>query len=302
MMIDMLLPARRFLALMGAACSAVVMPVFADISLSGEQDGFLETGHYLVTGPITVKRGKTLSFAPGSIIRFQRFTGVVVEGSLKCVGTTGLPILFTSQNHRVSGQLSKDAPAPFDWNGILVADSLASLDFENVHVIYSTFGLDIKSSRSNIRLKDAAFDENGQFNLRVNGEQVDVKDNEPFSYVLPPWPEGGAVVAAPAVSEPMPLPVVRDSLPAIKPVRTGAWKTPMRIGFGAIALTGAVAAFVYDSEVAKNQRKYDELTGQADPAAFAAYLEKRDDAAIKRTISTIIAAVGACGFSITFLF
>jgi hypothetical protein len=298
-MIETSLPARRFLTLAFIMCTIAVTQVSAEISLSGEQDGFLETGHYLVTGPVTVKRGKTLSFAPGCIVRFKRYTGIAVEGALKCAGTESLPILFTSENHRVSGPLSSQAPAPFDWNGILVIDSLASIDFEYVHVIYSTFGLDIKSSRSSIRLKNAVFDENGQFNVRVEGQQRDVKDNERFSFILPPWVDSAAVVSA--QPEPPAAPP-RDTLPIMKHGKKGAWKLPMRIGFGAVALAGVAAAFRFDSEVAKDQEKYDRLGYSDPPDFFSFYKNKRNNAKKNREIGKIIALIGACGFSVTFVF
>ncbi len=305
-MIVMPSPLGRFLAIALIACSAGFMPVLADISLSGEQDGFLETGHYLVTASITVKRGKTLSFAPGSIVRFKRFAGILVEGTLTCTGNAGLPILFTSENHRVSGPSPADAPAPFDWNGILVVDSLASLDLECVHVIYSTFGLDIKSPRSSVRLKDAVFDENGQFNLRVGGAQIDIKDGEQFSFSQPQRVESPKVEPAEIERQPEPLlppsPAVPETGAGKKTAQKGAWKLPVRIGCGAVALLGVGAAFFFDAELVKNQDKYDHVAELKDQALIPSYKKKRDEAEKNRNFSKVIALIGAGGFSITFLF
>jgi hypothetical protein len=298
-MIDQPSPRRRFLAIALIVCCFVGIPVAADISIAGEQDGFLETGHYLVTSSITVKRGKTLSFAPGCIVRFKRFAGIIVEGTLKCAGTTGLPILFTSENHRLSGPASADAPAPFDWNGVLVADSLASLDLERVHVIYSTFGIDIKSTKSNVRLQEVMFDENGQFNIKAGNAQLDVKDNDPFSFNQPPLGE------TPVLTEQKPEPTPPAPAPAPENVvvkkthKKGAWKLPIRIGCGAVALLGAGAAFFFDAELVKNQDNYRRAS---DRAVEDAYKKKRDNAEKNRNNSKIIALIGAGGFFITFLF
>jgi hypothetical protein len=297
---------RRFVTVIVAAVSTAVFAAPSEISISGEQDGFLETGHYLVTGSITVKRGKTLTFAPGCIVRFKRYAGIVVEGTLKCAGSEGLPILFTSENHRVSGQAAADAPAPFDWNGILVTDSLASVDLEKVHLLYSTFGLDVKSSKSKVHLSSASFDENGQFNVRVNGEQLEAKDNKPFFYDQPSqWeasPEPVAAVKAPepfvAAPAPAPEPDARVQ-PAGKPHARGAWRSPVRIGLGALALAGTGAGVFFDSEVFKYQKRYNE---SRDTALVSTYSEKCDKAATNRNISYLFALIMACGFSITFLF
>jgi hypothetical protein len=306
-MIDQPSPRRRFFAIALILCCFAGVPMAADISIAGEQDGFLETGHYLVTSSITVKRGKTLSFAPGCIVRFKRFAGIIVEGALKCVGTAGLPILFTSENHRLSDPASADAPAPFDWNGVLVVDSLASLDLERVHVIYSTFGIDIKSTKSNVRLQDVMFDENGQFNLKAGSVQLDVKENEPFSIGLPSPVEGApSAPPAPVLTEPKPEPVppapALDKVAVKKTPKKGAWKLPVRIGCGAVALIGAGAAIFYDSEVAKYQKKYEGVHSHGDQPLLDTYWDKGKQAEKQRNTGTILAIVGTGCFTITFLF
>ena len=220
----------------------------------------------------------TLSFAPGSIVRFKHFAGIIVEGNLACAGTSGLPILFTSENHRVSGPASADAPAPFDWNGILVVDSLASLDLERVHIIYSTFGLDIKSPKSNIRLSESVFDENGQFDLRVGGAQIDVKDGEQFSFNQPKRIESPNVEPVltekpePAPPQPRPAPAPVTIIEK-KPAKKGAWKLPVRIGCGTVAVLGAGAAFFFDAKLVKNQDNYHRAT---DPAVKQRLLTAAD--------------------------
>jgi hypothetical protein len=292
----------RISTLFLALCAAGVLPVFAEISLSGEQDGSLETGNYVVNGPITVKRGKTLSFAPGCIVRFKRYSGIVVEGALKCAGTAGLPILFTSENHRVSSASAADAPAPFDWNGIVAVDSQALIDFHYVHVLYSTFGLDVKSSAANIRIVNSVFDENGQFNVRMAGEQLDAKDGITFTYsTVEPEQPSTPPVPAPAA------PTVKAEQPAEPPPpaaheKKGGWKMPVRIGFGALALAGAAGAFYYDSKVRDYQKKYEQFSDRSHPEILRSFADSRDKAGAKRNIGWIGAIIGACGFSITYFF
>ena len=288
--------------------AAMTLPVFAEISLSGEQDGFLETGSYLVTSPITVKRGKTLSFAPGCIVRFNRYTGILVEGALKCAGTEGLPILFTSANHRVSSAPQADAPAPFDWNGIVAVDSQSVIDLEYVHIIYSTFGLDVKSPASSIRLFKTVFDENGRLTLKVAGRQLDPKDNVPFDY--PPLRGEGEVDSSVTASEPVPS--VQNEIapaPAFQPPqpphaergKRGHWKrTSVRIGCAALAALGGISAIYYDGKIVSYNKKID--GGETDTHRVNSYRHDAGKAEDKRNISEIVAILGVCGFAVTFLF
>jgi hypothetical protein len=283
---------RRLPMLAFVFCLAVAMPALAEIPLSGEQDGLLETNEYLVTGLVTVKRGKTLSFAPGSVVRFKQFGEIVVEGTLKCAGMG-----FTSRNHRSPGSDVKDAPAPFDWNGILAVDSLSSIDIENVYIKFSTFGLDIRSLLANIRLKNVVFDGNGKGNIIVAGKQLDVKDKEPYSYSQ--WlPLDDSVRIAPVSPPPPKEPVVVVPPPKTSP--KDPWKLPVRLGCGALAATGTILAFYFDGKGADYQKKFNNEHG--DMNAVNSYAKNRDKALENRDISTIIAIIGACGFSITFLF
>jgi hypothetical protein len=283
-----------------AASAAIVLPVFAEISLTGEQDGSLETGNYLVTGTVTVKRGKTLSFAPGCIVRFKRYTGIAVEGALKCAGTEGLPILFTSENHRVSSAPSADAPAPFDWNGIIAVDSQSVIDFKYVHVLYSTFGLDVKSPASGIRIVNTVFDENGQFNVRVAGEQLEAKDGVMFNHSntrleqepAPPAPAPAPVVVKEQPQPPPPPPVAHEKI-------KGAWKMPVRIGCGAAAIAGAAGGAWFMKKAFQYQDRYHSSNNRPEANDFA---KKRDDALTQSLIGAILGGAGLAGFGITFFF
>jgi hypothetical protein len=282
-----------------AFCLAVAVPALAEIPLSGEQDGLLETNEYLVTGLVTVKRGKTLSFTPGSVVRFKQYGEIVVEGTLKCAGTQHAPIVFTSRNHRSPGSDVNDAPAPFDWNGILAVDSLSSIDIENVYINFSTFGLDIRSLLANIRVKNVVFDGNGKGNIMVAGKQLDVKDKEPFSYSQ--WlPLDDTVRTAPVAPPPFKEPVVVMPPPKVKTPLKDPWKFPVRLGCGVLAATGTILGFYFDGKVADYQKKFDNEHG--DVNAVNSYAENREKASDRRNISKIIAIIGACGFSITFLF
>lgn len=270
---------------------AMQAPAFAaqEIPFSGEQDGFFESGQYVATGTITVKRGKTLSFAPGSIVRFRQYAGIVVEGTLKCAGSAYKPIVFTSINDR---QKTTDpqykAPAPFDWNGIQVADSAASVFIENVRIAYSTYGLDIKSTSSKIRLKSVVFSENGRSGITIDEKQLGVIDNEQFSFVQPE-PENAAVaVQSKSSSEP------KEKIPARKKM---TWRTPVRLSLGLVAVAGVAVGIYENMQGNKFNDKKDPQMINAD-----ADWQKVKDAENLRNTCYGIAIAAACGFTITFFF
>jgi hypothetical protein len=308
------------LSLATAAALSAAAPM--ETPLSGEQDGDFETGNYIVTGTVVVKRGKTLSFSPGCIVRFKRYTGIVVEGTMKCKGTSGLPIMFTSDNHRTSDQGTANPLTPFDWTGIVVVDSMGVLDFEFTHVLYATFGLDVRSGLAKVRLKNAYFDENGQFNVRINGNQLDVKENSPvfffqgsFDDEMPSSaasPDSGRAKSAVAENKPEEGGFKGDweerpraanqkpvSAPKVKTASKKNWRFPARIGAACCAAAGGVIGIYYNSEVVKFQKRYD---AAGDMDVVAGEKKWRDRAKTRRDAGYIVGLIGACGLGLTFVF
>lgn len=263
-----------------------------EITFSGEQDGYFEAGQYVATGVITVKRGKTLTFAPGCVVRFKPFTGIVVEGTLKCIGWVSQPVIFTSDNNRLNtANPNYKIPAPFDWNGIQIADSAASVFFENVRIAYSTYGLDIKSSSSKINLKGVVFSENGRSGITIEEKQLGVIDNEQFSFVQPE-PENAVVAVK---SRPAPPAPKAKSVPSKK----SSWKTPVRLSLAGVALAGA-AFGVYENM--QGNKFYNDYHNDQDSISANADWKKIQKSQNFRTIGYVIGIVAACGFTLTFLF
>jgi hypothetical protein len=263
----------------------------SEITFSGEQDGYFEAGQYLATGTITVKRGKTLTFAPGSVVRFKQFAGIIVEGKLKCIGWASQPVIFTSDNNRLKDDDSKyKIPAPFDWNGIQVMDSVASLELENVRITYSTYGLDIKSSSSPISLKGVVFSENGRGGITIDDKQLGVIDNEEFSFVQPDVENAVSAkksgLSAPSKTKPT------------TPRKPMSWRMPIRLSLGAITIAG-VALGVYEKlQADHSDRLYHEQSGiTADNDLKNANKQKNLSVA-----GWAIGIAGASGFALTFFF
>jgi hypothetical protein len=155
-----------------------------EISLSGMQDGSYATAEYVIDSVVTVGRGRSMSFAPGSIVRFKPYAQLIVKGHLECIGTPSQMITFTSYTHR-SGTRGAGTPAAFDWNGIVVVDARASITFRYVRVAYSTFGVKINSKVSNVIMDKVFFTENGNADVTLGDSTVYAEENTMFSYTQP---------------------------------------------------------------------------------------------------------------------
>jgi hypothetical protein len=103
-----------------------------------------ELGQEVLTVPV----GKTLTIAPGAVIKGPQFgescgCAISVEGSLDAVGTASEPVTFTSINdNSVGGTTGSGTPAPGDWEGIHVADG-GSAQLEHTTLEYAATALSV---------------------------------------------------------------------------------------------------------------------------------------------------------------
>jgi len=90
-------------------------------------------GPYYVTNDIIVDSFKTLTIAPGTVIKFAAGKGIIVNGTLNAFGTAAEKIYFTDyRDDSVGGDMNGDGPssgAPGWWHGISVNDGQANLDY-----------------------------------------------------------------------------------------------------------------------------------------------------------------------------
>ena len=73
-------------------------------------------GKVLVEGPVTVRKGATLTVKPGAEVSFAKGAGLTAEGILIAKGSAEAAVRFVS---------SGASPFPGDWEGIRFADSSA---------------------------------------------------------------------------------------------------------------------------------------------------------------------------------
>jgi len=103
-------------------------------------------GEILVEGVVAVAAQATLNVEPGTIVRFRRKGAqaptLVVQGRIVAVGTKEAPVLFTS---------NFAAPAPGDWQGILLLGSEKKNQLENCRIEGAETGLEVLFS--NVTLK-----------------------------------------------------------------------------------------------------------------------------------------------------
>ncbi len=83
---------------------------------------------YVVVTDVRILEGVTLHIDPGTIIKLQRQSRLIVEGTLRAQGTGESPIVFTSHKDDAhggdtNGDGDASAPAANDWGWIEFADS-----------------------------------------------------------------------------------------------------------------------------------------------------------------------------------
>jgi hypothetical protein len=279
------LPIAPFLCV--CALGSFFAALAKDIPLSGEQDGLFERGEYVVVKTVTVRSGRTISFAAGSVVRFMPYTGLVVQGSLVCRGEPSSPVVFTSDENRQPPPTRSSSPAPFDWNGIEVADSADSCVCAFVQISFSAFGISVKSSHTLVRLDNVLFQKNGRGDLSVAGADQSAQDNAPFTYTnAVPGPRTVSPQAANFTTAPKPVP---------KPF---PWKFTARIGCGALGLAGLVLGLYGHFDANKN---YAASQSAAWPDADT-YWKKMQTSVTIRNIGYAVGAAGAAGFAVTFIF
>ncbi len=153
-------------------------------TLAGDLPSVLFPGSrpYIVISDIYVPEGEKVSIQAGSILIFKEFTGLYVSGKLEINGEPESPVVFTSVNDSEYIKHDAPAPAPYDWNGIHISKSGVGADIEYASISYAVEGL-VSETRF-FRLKPCIFLSNGRVDLRIEGEDKEVQNGEPFEYAL----------------------------------------------------------------------------------------------------------------------
>jgi len=220
----------------------------------------------LVVGDVFISPGSTITFEAGTVILFEGFTGLHVQGTLYVKGTPERPVVFTSKNDRQYNPESTVDPAPFDWNGIDVYDGAIGTSFQDCSIKYSVYG--IRAQTGHFKIVNAQFSSNGKADITVNGERLEPVPNVPFSYGL------SVVAPLPAPQElPEIQPSVSDNLNTIavdtmfggstKPKRRTASPALMVLRYSGLLIglgSAGLSAWYYKSSYKPLQRKFDDIS------------------------------------------
>ncbi len=277
----------------------------AQKQLTGEISGNYQAGEYLISGDVVVIPKTTLSFAPGSVLRFENYAGITVQGRFVCNGTPQQPVVFTSA-HDVPH--TKTMPDAYDWNGIKVTFEADSISLEHCTIAYSTFGLNIESNATQVSLKNIAFIHNGSASLTRGKKLIPVQETTPVSFN---WPEMTTVTAEAGGqgerladsgkqegkhTEPSLSPVGAD-----KAYKYSHGRRVRRITFGVLAAGSGVAGAVFQLRAAS---RYDDYKADRsyDFASHDADWQSVRNAEKMRNVFYVFAGVCAAAFSISIPF
>ncbi|MBD3344818.1 MAG: hypothetical protein GF401_07120 [Chitinivibrionales bacterium] len=264
----------------------ISLPCFPVTYLTGELSGHYGSDNYVVSGNIHILPGTELSFAAGSTIRFEPFTGIIVRGKLICEGTADSVVLFTSTRDPLSGS----TPEPFDWNGIKVPADAEEIVLSNARVEYSTFGLDIESNGTEITLKDVVFRKNGYATLTRAGRIVEHVEGVPVDYT---WKREGSYNHTNNEKE-------TAGSSAAKENKGISWKIPVRIAVGTFLASGLSIWVGGHTTAEKYNQKY--LDEDVNISNAVAYRDNRDNAVKWRNAGALLSLISAAGLGITFIF
>jgi hypothetical protein len=260
------------------------------IPIKGEQDSDYPKGTYLVTDDVMVKKGRTMTFMPGTTVLFKKDTRILVEGRLICQGNSNGMITF--------GRLANDKYfIPLDtgvdtrWDGIFVAES-GSVEISFSCIADSKYGVESKENAGAVVLDSVLFRDNKFQNLKVGATAVPVVENQFVFY--------SSKMTNPQRAQDVKAQDGQTGAVNIQPQRHRInWKLAGRIGLGAAALAGGILYLAERSAALDNQKKSDNATNQKDAIQFS---DKAQSAAGAGNAGMAVFLICTLGLSVTFFF
>lgn len=109
--------------------------------------GTVQGDVFWIRNSVSVIPGVQLTIQPDVVVKFDLYTGLTVNGSLRALGTTSQPIVITSirDDNNLGGDTNGDGnvttPAPSDWAGITFSSSSPSFQsvLQNCDVRYAGY-------------------------------------------------------------------------------------------------------------------------------------------------------------------
>jgi peptidoglycan hydrolase-like protein with peptidoglycan-binding domain len=102
-------------------------PLSGNITKNSEMT--LSNSPYIVTGTVQVLKDVTLKIEPGVVIKFNKNTGLVIDGELYAVGESSNTITFTTSE--INPDISYKVPGNWYWGGISFTKNAVSANFDS---------------------------------------------------------------------------------------------------------------------------------------------------------------------------
>jgi hypothetical protein len=284
------------IGIMGICLVFLPVSVYSERYITGELSGVYPADEYVITGNIYVLPRTTLRFDPGSTLRFENFTGMIVRGELICKGTILRPIRFTSSRDIPSSRIMPEA---FDWNGIKVMPEAINICLEFCSITYSTAGLEIASNTTPVILNEVTFSHNGSASLTREREMITLEDNVPVSFRWPLEQEKDNMTGRHEDDR------VADKTKSVSTVQKShdskpiELKKPVMYASGGLTFVCGLAAAASYGLAWYYDRKYDKAPPGSD---FKSLKANRDHALLGSGIALAVASIGAVAFTVTYVF
>ena len=270
--------------------------VCSQIKLTGEQWGTYAAGHYIVTNDIIVPEGKTMIVEPSTVLLFNRYCGIVVRGALVCKGRLESGINFNAAAASDDSADVWEESRATRWNGIEVKPR-GSVEFENVRILNSVFGMKASKQCKSIIIRDVMFLNNEQ-DFSMDDSIIYVDNKKPYTYISTVQKQESGTVQ-PAKPQTITAPKTRGENKAKREeAKTREpWKLPVRICLGSLTVAGGVLGVVCHLKAEDYKKKYP--TAGEDAGEIR---KKANTLYNLRNVFYAAGAAGAVGFTITFFF
>jgi len=231
---------------------------------------------YLVVHTIYINKNDSMILDPGATVQIKEGAGIEVNGVLRCEGTADEPVCFEPYPGPSGGDARRNNAGR--WTGIIVADS-AGFIARHTRITGSQFGLKAGEASRPLQLDSVTFIDNEICNFKLGRRIIDAADDVPFHF---------------------PTTALSDNTAASRPRKPMTARAIVRWGCAGAVIAGtatAITAFQLASHYDTQHRQAGISPSEADR-----YYAKRRNAELVNRAGWGVAALGAIGFGVTFLF
>ncbi len=146
-------------------------------SLSDDTTGPIPVGTHVMTGGCGIPAGKTLTIAPGAILKFKNGAYLALDGTLVANGTVGQQVVMTSwTDDSAGGDTNGDGVSvgtPGYWYGLLAHAGGAASSIKFTQLRYAGYagygGIQFEQSGSDLTLQNSTIRDCSSAGINLNG-------------------------------------------------------------------------------------------------------------------------------------